>query len=94
MIKIRFLALGCAFICSLAFAQNASERKFVREGNTEGSVLAKVGKPDSESIVSGAASKTVIKKWIYLPHPDDAQTITTITLRDGEVVDIKREVSR
>ncbi len=94
MKSIKYLALVFATASSLVAAQNASERKFIREGMTEGSVLAKVGKPDSESMVSGPASKMVIKKWIYLPDPDDAQTITTITLRNGEVVEIKREISR
>jgi hypothetical protein len=60
---------------------------------SEAEVLVKIGKPDSESIDSGGAWVTV-KRWIYLPAPGDSQTLTTITLREGKVISVERQISR
>ena len=76
------------------FASDATERQNIREGDSEGSVLVKIGKPDSESFdTSGGAQKTV-KRWIYLPAPNDSDRITTITIRQGKVITIDREFVR
>ena len=82
----------------LAFAAvswaSPAERKFIREGMSEGEVLAKIGKPDSESMDSGGGAKITIKRWIYLPASGDPQTVTTIVLENGKVTRVSREVSR
>ena len=93
MKKLTFLAALVCFVSVSIFAQSASERKFVRKGQSEGEVLVKVGKPDSESVIS-AAREAVVKQWIYLPHVDDQQTVTTLTLTGGKVVEIERKVVR
>ena len=86
------LLLLTALIASSLFAADASERKFIRTGMSEGEVLVKIGKPDSESDVSGAGAFVAEKKWTYLPAPGDQQTITIITIRAGEVTDVERKV--
>jgi len=72
----------------------AEERKFIREGMTEGEVLMKIGRPDSESTDSGGGAKISQKRWIYLPAQADPQTMTTIVIRDGRVVEVSRQVAR
>ena len=73
-------------------AQSARERRFIREGDTEASVLAKLGKPDYETTVALAP---VLKKQIgYFPHEDDAQTLTVITLSGGRVLLVERSIQR
>ena len=89
--------IAAVLLCALSIpvlAADASERKFISKGMTEGEVLARIGKPDNESEVSGGAAKVVEKVWTYFPHPDDAQTLTTITIRNGRVVAIERTISR
>jgi hypothetical protein len=81
-------------VASSALAASASERKFIREGMSEGEVLVKIGKPDSESVDSGGGATETVKRWIYLPAPGDPQTITTIVLRNGKVVEVTRQISR
>lgn len=61
---------------------------------TEGEVLMKIGKPDSESIDTGGGAAVTVKRWIYFPTPGDQQTMTTIVLRDGKVIEVTRTVSR
>lgn len=92
--KSLLLALLLGLNSVAALAADASERKFIREGMSEGDVLVKIGKPDSESVDSGGAAKVVEKRWIYLPTSGDAQTLTTITLRAGKVVEVTRQISR
>jgi hypothetical protein len=77
---------------SSALAADAAERKFIREGMSEGEVLVKIGKPDSESVDSGGGAAVTVKRWIYLPTPADQQTMTTIVLRNGKVIDVDRKV--
>ena len=89
-----FFAAALLLAATAIGAQSASERRFIKSGQSEGEVLAKVGKPDHESVVSGALAAVVTKQWIYLPHADDAQTTTTITLTGGKVVEIERKVTR
>jgi len=93
MKKFPILSVLTCVVSMSIFAQSANERKFIRKGNSESEVLAKVGKPDSESVISGARGP-VVKQWIYLPHVDDQQTVTTFTLREGTVVEIDRKVIR
>lgn len=87
-----------AAVAMLAMATSvlagAEERRFIREGMSEGEVLMKIGRPDSESTDSGGGAKTSQKRWIYLPAQGDAQTMTTIVIRDGKVVEVSRQVAR
>lgn len=79
---------------SCALAADAGERKFIRVDMTEGQVLVKVGKPDSESVQTGGGAQTTVKQWIYLPDPGDPDTLTTITLVNGVVTDVSRKIAR
>ncbi len=91
---IRACALCLCLVGSIATAADAGDRKFIREGMSEGEVMMKIGRPDSESVDSGGGAKTTIKRWIYFPASGDPQTITTITIREGRVAEISRQVSR
>jgi len=89
------LAILCLSLIGLnAFAADAGDRKFIREGMSEGEVMMKIGKPDSESIDSGGGAKVVVKRWMYFPTTRDPQTMTTLTIRDGKVTEVNRQVSR
>ena len=81
-------------LASAAFAASAKERRFICKGMTEGEILDKIGKPDSESIESGGGATETVKTWIYLPVPDDPQTITTVVLKNGKVIEVTRKISR
>ena len=70
------------------------ERQNIREGDSEGQVLLKIGKPDSESFDSGGGAEKAVKRWIYLPAPNDSDRITTITIRQGKVIAVDREFVR
>jgi hypothetical protein len=94
MMHFRYVALLLALSAPTAFAANTSERKFISRGMSEGDVLVKIGKPDSESVDSGGGAKVTVERWIYLPAEGDQQTITTIVLTNGKVVDVSRQVSR
>ena len=88
-------ALLClVFAASAAWAADAADRKFIREGMSEGEVMMKIGRPDSESTDTGGGAKITIKRWIYFPAAGDPQTVTTLTLRDGKVTEVSRQVSR
>jgi hypothetical protein len=91
------LKLAVASLCllaTLAFAADASERKFIRAGMSEGEVIMKIGPPNSESQDSGGGAKVSTKRWIYFPDSRDPQTITTLTIRNGQVVEVDRQISR
>lgn len=88
---VLFLSVLCS---SSVLAADASERKFIREGMSEGEILLKIGKPDSESVDSGAGATVTVKRWIYLPTPGDEQTLTTVVIRDGKVTEVTRKISR
>jgi hypothetical protein len=92
--KIMGVCCLLLLFASAAFAASAKERRFVSKGMTEGEVLEKIGKPDSESFDSGGGAKETVKRWTYLPAPDDPQTITTVVLKDGKVIEVTREISR
>lgn len=88
-------ALLClAFVASSALAADAADRRFIREGMSEGEVLMKIGRPDSESTDTGGGSTIAVKRWMYFPAPGDPQTMTTLTIREGRVVEVNRQVSR
>ena len=61
---------------------------------SEGEVIMKIGKPDSESVDTGGGSKATVRRWIYFPASGDPQTMTTLTIREGKVVEVSRQVSR
>lgn len=88
---VLFLSVLCS---SSVLAADASERKFIREGMSEGEILLKIGKPDSESIDGGGGATVTVKRWIYLPAPGDEQTLTTVVIRDGKVTEVTRKISR
>lgn len=91
---LRLAWCGLFFIAASAFAADASDRKFIREGMSEGEVMMKIGRPDSETVDSGGGAKVAVKRWMYFPTYGDAQTMTTITIREGKVVEVNRQVSR
>ena len=92
----RFIAAGfaVAVLSANVFAADAGDRRFIREGMSEGEVLLKIGKPDSQSEDTGGGAKVTEKRWIYLPTSGDSQTMTTIVLKNGKVMEVSRQVSR
>jgi len=57
-------------------------------GMTESEVLSKIGRPD----MTAGGSRAHHSRWSYLPHPDDAETITTITFNGDRVSDVTRKL--
>ena len=92
--KLKAAILCLSFVASFVLAADASDRKFIREGMTEGEVMMKIGRPDSETVDTGGGSKVTVKRWIYFPASGDSQTLTTLTIREGRVVEVSRQVSR
>lgn len=70
-------------------AGDAAERRHVREGMTEGEVLARLGSPDFASPKAGRKAR-----WTYLPAAGDPQTITLVRFEDGQVATVERRVVR
>jgi hypothetical protein len=68
---------------------DATERRFVREGMSEGEVLAKLGPPDLSSSKGGRKSR-----WTFLPAPGDPQTMTLVRFEEGRVVAVERVTVR
>jgi hypothetical protein len=91
-LRVAILCIG--FVASSVLAADASDRKFIYEGMSEGEVLVKIGRPDSESVDTGGGSKIAVKRWIYLPASGDSQTVTTLTIREGRVTEVDRQMSR
>jgi len=92
--KLALAVITIGLAVSSALAADAADRRFLRDGMSEGEVLMKVGKPDSESEDSGGGAKVREKRWIYFPAPGDQQTLTTLTIRDGRVIEVRREIAR
>jgi hypothetical protein len=69
---------------------DAAERKFVHTGMSEAEVVMRIGRPDVESKGRGKSGK----RWAYLPAAGDANTLTTLTIAGGAVVDVERKVAR
>lgn len=88
------LALLLAAASACAFAVDARERGFIRNGMAEGEVLFKIGKPDHEAFVRDEKGKPEEKTWTYFPDSRDPQTLTILTFRAGVVVNIERKISR
>jgi hypothetical protein len=94
MTHLRAVVVAMLLASSMAFAASDADRRFIREGMSEGEVLLKIGKPDTESVDSGGGAQVVVKRWIYMPSPGDPQTMTTITFRGGKVTDVSRQIAR
>lgn len=93
--QTRWVAAVGALVCSVAVAaQDARERRFVRQGMHEGEVLLRVGKPDHEAFIRNVRGQPEEKTWAYFPHPRDPQTLTIYTLRAGVVSSIERKIVR
>jgi len=69
---------------------NAAERRYLTPGMHEGEVVARVGRPDMKSGGSGRK----LSRWTYMPAPGDPQTLTTVVLEYGKVVEVERKVVR
>ena len=57
-------------------------------------MLVKIGKPDSDFFFNDTATTETTKRWIYLPTQGDSQTLTTVVIRNGKVIEVTRQVSR
>jgi len=69
---------------------NAAERRFVHNGMSEAEVVMRIGRPDVRT--KGGAKSA--QRWSYFPAAGDADTMTTLTLAGGKVVDVERRVAR
>lgn len=67
-----------------------AERRHLHPGMHEGEVLARAGPPDMKS--GGGGRK--LARWTYMPGPGDPQTLTTVVLEYGKVVEVERKVVR
>ncbi len=65
-----------------------AQRRFLAAGMQAGEVLARAGPPDMKA---GGHKST---RWTYLPHPGDPQTLTTVVIEQGRVVEVERKVVR
>ena len=65
------------------------ERRHVRDGMSDGEVLARLGPPDLQSGKTGRKMR-----WTYLPVPGDPQTVTLLRFEDGKVVAVERTTMR
>lgn len=65
-----------------------AQRRYLFAGMQAGEVLARAGAPDMKA--GGHRSS----RWTYLPHPGDPQTLTTVVIEDGRVVNVERKVVR
>ena len=92
--RLRSVVFLLLLVAYPVLAADASDRKFIREGMSEGEVLMKIGKPDYDSVDSGGGATVAVKRWTYLPTAGDPQTVTTVVIRNGRVEEVKREVAR
>jgi hypothetical protein len=65
-----------------------AERRHLRNGMSEGEVLARVGSPDA---TTGAKNGRQVR-WTWFPSAGDPETVTTVTLFHGYVTDVERKV--
>ena len=65
------------------------ERRHVKDGMSDGEVLARLGPPDLQSGRGGRKMR-----WTYMPVPGDAQTVTQVHFVDGRVVSVDRTTMR
>lgn len=68
---------------------DASERRHLREGMSDGEVFARLGPPDLQAGKTGRKTR-----WTYLPAPGDEQTVTLLRFEDGKVVAVERSIMR
>lgn len=92
--RLTFLLALLTLTFSNAYGADASERRFISNGMSEGEVLMKIGKPDNEIVETGGGAVVTVKQWMYFPVPEDPDTLTTITLKKGKVVNTTRDISR
>lgn len=75
---------------------DAAQRKFLRDGMTEGEVLLAVGRPDhidhTNLYWSGRNQHATV--WSYFPAAGDAQTLTSVYFLGGKVIKIQRDIKR
>jgi hypothetical protein len=69
---------------------DATNRRFIRAGMSEGEVIMRIGRPDFQTKGHGKSGQ----RWSYFPAAGDADTVTTITLAGGKVIDVERRVAR
>jgi hypothetical protein len=69
---------------------NAAERRFIHTGMSEAEVIMRIGRPDVQSKGRGKSGRS----WAYLPAAGDPDTMTTLTIAGGTVVDVERRVAR
>ena len=55
---------------------------------SQGEVLARLGEPDTRA--GGKGNRHA--RWTYLPAPGDPETITTLIVANGVLVEIDRKV--
>ena len=72
---------------STATHGDATQRKFLRPGMSEGEVMARVGPPD---MTSSGGRKGV--RWTYMPVAEDAHTMTNLQFDSGRLVEVERKV--
>ena len=92
--QMMVLAALCLAMSTVVHAADAGDRRFITTGMSEGAVLMKIGRPDSQSEDTGGGAKEAVKRWIYLPAAGDSQTITTIVMKQGRVESVERQVAR
>jgi hypothetical protein len=66
---------------------DASERRHVHSGMTEGEVLARLGTPD----VTSRGKNQKQARWTWLPADGDPETVTIVVLVDGVVTEVERK---
>jgi hypothetical protein len=69
---------------------DAAQRKFLAPGVGAGEVLARIGNPDMKTPGKGRRGE----RWIYLPAPADANTVTTLTFDGGRLIEVERKIVR
>jgi hypothetical protein len=70
---------------------NAAERRFISRGMSEAEVIMRIGRPEVQAKGQG---KTGGRRWSYLPAAGDTETLPTLTLAGGQVVDVERRIAR
>lgn len=69
---------------------DATERRHVHTGMTAAEVVARLGRPDHK----GAEGRKGAVLWSYMPAPGDPDTLTTLRMERGVVVDVERRIVR
>lgn len=77
---------------------NAAERRFVSTGMYVSEVRRKIGPPDQVVRLSVTGGGKKLKKdsrqrWVYGPADADPQTTTILTIKDGRVLHVERNVT-